>query len=54
LKKKRARNMIKHTSVKHFEDTTFMCPCIANIISNNYQQDASFLNLFISTDAPHV
>ena len=33
---------------------TFMCPCIANIIPNYYQQDAAFLNLFISTDALHV
>ena len=33
---------------------TFICPCIANIIPNYYQQDAVFLNLFISTDALHV
>ena len=33
---------------------TFICPSIANIIPNYYQQDATFLNLFISTDALHV
>ena len=31
-----------------------MCPCIANIIPNYSQQDATFLDLFISTDAVHV
>ena len=34
--------------------STFICPCIANIIPNYYQQDATFLNVFISTDALHV
>ena len=33
---------------------TFVCPCIANIISNYNQQDATFLDLFTSTDALHV
>ena len=32
----------------------FICPCISNIIPNYYQQDATYLNLFISTDAVHV
>jgi len=32
----------------------FICPCIANLIPNYNQQDATFLNLFISTDALHV
>ena len=32
----------------------FICPCIANIIPNYNQQDAMFLDLFISTDALHV
>ena len=29
----------------------FICPCILNIIPNYNQQDATFLDLFISTDA---
>jgi hypothetical protein len=33
---------------------TFICPCIVNIILNYNQQDAAFLDLFISTDAVHV
>jgi len=33
---------------------TFICPCIANTIPDYYKQDATFLNLFISTDGPHV
>ena len=34
---------------------TFICPCIANIFPNYYQQDATFLiHLFISTDVLHV
>ena len=33
---------------------TFTCPCIANIIPNYNQQDAAFLDLFISTDALHI
>ena len=33
---------------------TSICPCIVNIIPNYNQQDATFLNLFISTDALHV
>ena len=33
---------------------TFICPCIGNIILNYNQQDATFLDLFISTDALHV
>ena len=33
---------------------TFMCPCIADIIPNYNQQYATFLDLFISTDALHV
>ena len=32
----------------------FICPYIANIIPNYNQQDATFLNLFIPTDALHV
>ena len=32
----------------------FIFPCIANIIPNYKQQDSTFLNLFISTDALHV
>jgi predicted nucleic-acid-binding protein len=31
-----------------------MRPCIASIIKNYDQQDATFLDLFISTDALHV
>jgi hypothetical protein len=33
---------------------TFICPCIINIIPNYYQQDATFLDLFISIDALYV
>jgi sporulation-control protein spo0M len=32
----------------------FICPCILNIIPNYNQQDETFLNLSISTDALHV
>ena len=32
----------------------FICLFIVNIIPNYNQQDATFLNLFISTDALHV
>ena len=32
----------------------FVCPCIANIFPNYCQQDASFINLFFSTEALHV
>ena len=31
-----------------------MCPCILNVIPNDNQQDATFLDLFFSTDALHV
>jgi len=31
-----------------------VCPCVVNIIPNYNQQDATFLDLFISTDALHV
>ena len=34
--------------------TTFIRPCIANMIPNYNQQDTTFLDLFISTDAVHV
>ena len=33
---------------------TFICPCLTIIIPNYNQQDAPFLDLFISTDALHV
>jgi hypothetical protein len=33
---------------------TFKCPCITNIFPSYNQQNATFLDLFISTDAPHV
>ena len=39
-------------TVKHI--LTFTCPCNLNIIPNYNQQDATFLDLFISTDALHV
>jgi len=32
----------------------FMFPCIVNIIPDYNQQDATFIDLFISTDALHV
>jgi len=32
----------------------FICPCIVNIIPNYNQQDATFLELLISTHALHV
>ena len=37
-----------------FKTLTFICPCIANIIPNYHQQDATFLDLFIFSDALHV
>ena len=33
---------------------TFECPCIKNIFPSYNQQDATFLDSFISTDAVHV
>ena len=33
---------------------TFICVCITNILPNYNQQDGTFLDLFISTDALHV
>jgi len=33
---------------------TFIYPCITNITPNYNQRDATFLDLFISTDAVHV
>ena len=33
---------------------TVICPCLTNIFPNYNQQDATFLNLFISTTALHV
>ena len=33
---------------------TFICPCITNIVPSYNQQDATFLDLLISTDALHV
>ena len=36
------------------EGLTFICPCLTNIFPNYNQQDATFLDLFISTDALHV
>ena len=32
----------------------FLCPCIASVILNYNQQDATILDLFISIDALHV
>ena len=37
-----------------FLNVISICPCIANIIPNYNQQDATFLDLFISTDDLHV
>ena len=42
----------KHETVP--QNLIFICPCIAYIIPNYNQQDATFLDLFISTDALHV
>ena len=44
---------------KHIQNTAklnliFICPCITNIIPNYNQQDATFLDLFISTDALRI
>jgi len=33
---------------------TFIGPCNANIFAENNQQDATFLNLFISLNSLHV
>jgi hypothetical protein len=41
--------------VKMYRDSlTFICLCIANKIPNYYQNGATFLHVFISTDALHV
>jgi len=37
-----------------FYNLTFICPCITNIFPCYNEQDATFLDLFISTDAVHV
>ena len=37
-----------------FTSLVFTCPCIANINPNHNRQDATFLILFISTDALYV
>jgi hypothetical protein len=42
------------TKRTRFVNMTFICPCIANIIPNYNQQDATFLNLFISINALQV
>ena len=47
------RSSFKIWSIK-ISDLTFICPCIANIIPNYNQQDAIYLDLFISTDTVHV
>ena len=39
---------------KNMLSLIFICPCIVNTIPNYNQEDATFLNLFISTDALHV
>ena len=36
------------------QNLTFIYPCIVNIFPNYKQQDATFFNLFISTDTVHV
>jgi len=40
--------------ITSFTVLIFICPCIANIIPIYNQQDATFLDLFVSTDALHV
>jgi len=53
--KKRACCDWEEWSVNHRNKfLIFICPCIVNIIPNYNQQDAKFIYLFISTDAPHV
>jgi len=45
------------TTFKHvfcFVELIFISPCIVNIIPDYNQQDATFLDLFISTDALHI
>ena len=40
--------------VKRVEGLTFVCPSITNIFPSYNQQDATFLDLFVSKDTPHV
>ena len=40
--------------IPNFPNFNFICPYIVNKILNYNQQDATFLNLFISTDDLHV
>ena len=35
-------------------NSVLICPCIVIVIPNYNQQDATFLDLFLSTDALHV
>ena len=44
----------KYAADKIYTNLTFICPCIANTFPKYNQQDATFLDLFISTDAVHV
>ena len=41
-------------AIMYFLNLTFICPCGVNVIPNYNQQDATFLDLFISTDALHI
>ena len=45
---------VSRTTKMYSSDLTFICPCIVNIIPNYNQQDATFLDIFISTDALHA
>ena len=42
------------TKWRHYRNWIFICLCIVNRITNYNQQDATFLDLFIYTDALHV
>jgi len=45
---------LRHMNICQLLNLILICPCIVNIIPNYNQQDATFLNLFISTEALHV
>jgi len=47
---KRDGEMGEHIMV----NVTLVCPCITNIFPSYSQQDATFLDLFISADVLHV
>jgi len=46
--------ILKCTVQKQFKNVIFICPWIVIVIQNYSQQDATFFDLFIFTEALHV